>query len=116
IGYSGPFDPDYALAADDTIYATTNAGLRISRDGGCTFTTATGGDLVQNEAIQEVDVGPNGEVWVVMGETGKTNDVLESTDRGATFHSKGIATTTRFYKSIAAAQSDAMRVYMTAFQ
>lgn len=116
IGYSGPFDPDYALAADGTLYATTNAGLRISHDGGCSFTTASGGDIVANEAIQQVDLGPNSEVWIVMGESGKTNDVLESIDGGTTFASRGLATQTRFYKSIAAAQSDAKRVYITGFE
>src|SRR3569833_3359292 len=41
IGYGGEWDPKYAIGADGTIFATTYTGLRVSRDGGCSFTTAT---------------------------------------------------------------------------
>ena len=41
IGFGGTFDPKYAIAGDGAIFATTYDGLRVSRDGGCSFTTAT---------------------------------------------------------------------------
>ncbi len=41
IGYGGEFDPAYAVSSTGTIFATTFHGLRVSRDGGCSFTTAT---------------------------------------------------------------------------
>jgi hypothetical protein len=44
IGYGGTFDPDYAISTEGDIYATTFDGLRVSRDGGCTF-EAVGGAL-----------------------------------------------------------------------
>ena len=37
IGYSGTFDPTYAIEDDGTIWASTTHGLRVSRDGGCSF-------------------------------------------------------------------------------
>src|SRR5690349_20460871 len=41
VGYSGTYDPKFRIAHDGTIYATTtDMGLRVSRDGGCEFTTA----------------------------------------------------------------------------
>jgi hypothetical protein len=42
IGYGGTYDPDYAVAADGRIFATTFAGLRVSTDSGCTFETLSG--------------------------------------------------------------------------
>ena len=41
IGYGGEFDPKYAVSVDGTLFATTFEGLRVSRDGGCTWVTAT---------------------------------------------------------------------------
>src|SRR5678816_4665147 len=35
IGYGGTFDPQYRIATDGAIFATTFTGLRVSRDGGC---------------------------------------------------------------------------------
>jgi hypothetical protein len=47
IGYGGTYDPDYAVRQNGDIYATTFAGLRVSRDGGCSF--ATIGEPFENQ-------------------------------------------------------------------
>ncbi len=42
IGYSGNYDPDYAVSSSGALYATTFDGLKILRDG-CSFTTTSFG-------------------------------------------------------------------------
>ena len=61
IGYSGTFDPKFEIASDGTIYATTFDGLRVSRDGGCTFQLATE-DRPMTEADGELGTGFSVEV------------------------------------------------------
>jgi hypothetical protein len=122
IGYGGTYDPKYAIAADGTIYATTFDGLRISRDGGCSFTTATAAlpagapGRIADLWVDALDLGPTGEVWVATAETGQANDVYRSTDGGATFASRGLSSPVMFWKSVAVARSDAMRVYAAGYQ
>src|SRR5262245_26472864 len=52
VGYAGVYDPDYAVATDGAIYATTFDGLRVSRDGGCTF-QAIGAPLDAEKYVSE---------------------------------------------------------------
>lgn len=113
IGYGGTWDPRYAIAADGTIYATTFEGLRISRDGGCSFSTAEG---TQGLWIDALTVGPTGEVWIGTAETAGMNDVLRSTDGGATFQSRGMSSAEKWWKSVVVAPSDPSRVYITGYQ
>jgi len=122
IGYGGMFDPKYAIATDGTIFATTFTGLRVSRDGGCSFATATA-DLPATDPgriadlwIDAIDIGPGGEVWVGTSESGKTNDVYRSVDNGITFARMGMQSPTIFWKSVKIARGDAMRVYISGYQ
>jgi hypothetical protein len=122
LGYGGRWDPAYAIAGDGTIYATTYTGLRISRDNGCSFATATAerpaGDpgRIANRWIDALALGPDGAVWVGTSDTGTPNDVFASTDGGATFASVGLASPTMFWKSLQVAPSDARRVYATGYE
>jgi photosystem II stability/assembly factor-like uncharacterized protein len=122
IGYRGRFDPKYAIAGNGAIFATTFSGLRISHDGGCSFTTATAvlpaGDAnrIADMWIDALDIGPTGEVWVGTSETGKPNDVYRSTDGGASFKHTGMQSSTMFWKSIKIARSNAQRVYIAGYQ
>src|SRR5262245_55778324 len=66
MGFGDMFDPIYAIASDGTIFATTMVGLRVSRDGGCSFTTATdqlpAGDPGRLDLyMSALDIGPTGE-------------------------------------------------------
>jgi MYXO-CTERM domain-containing protein len=122
IGYSGTFDPKYAIAADGTIYATTFDGLRVSRDGGCTFELATE-DRPQSDPgrfaglwVDAIDLGPAGEVWVATAEGGVANDVYRSTDGARTFASVGLSSPQIWWKSVRVAASDPQRVYVTGYQ
>jgi hypothetical protein len=122
IGYGGPFDPKYRIAADGTIFATTFTGLRVSRDGGCTFTTATADKplddpgRIADDWIDAIDIGPTGEVWVATADNGKPNNVLRSTDNGLSFEPRGMLSQAIWWKSIAIAPSRAQRVYATGYQ
>lgn len=113
IGYGGTWDPHYAVGSDGTIFATTFEGLRISRDGGCSFTTAA---PTMGIWIDAIETGPTGEIWIGTAETGGMNDVLASTDGGATFTSRGMQSPEKWWKGIAIAPSNPARVYITGYQ
>jgi hypothetical protein len=122
LGYAGTFDPRYRIAADGTIFATTFTGLRVSRDGGCSFTTATADappgapGRIADSWISSVDIASTGDVWVVTADNGKSNDVYRSTDNGQTFAPAGLSSPTVWWKSVAVAPSRAQRIYVTGYQ
>jgi len=113
IGYSGTWDPHYAVAADGTIFATTFDGVRISRDGGCSFTTASS---TNGRWIDAITIGPTGEIWIGTAETGGVNDVLASTNNGASFESRGMQSPEIWWKSVKIAPSNPQRVYITGYK
>jgi hypothetical protein len=122
LGYGGPFDPKYRIAADGTIFATTFTGLRVSRDGGCSFTTATAERPVSDPGriadtwIDAIDIGPTGEVWVATADSGKPNNIYRSTDNGQTFEARGMRSQTIWWKSLAIPRTRAQRIYATGYQ
>ncbi|HEY4239825.1 MAG TPA: sialidase family protein [Kofleriaceae bacterium] len=122
MGYNGTYDPKYEIATDGTIFATTYTGLRMSRDGGCTWTTATAdkptGDPgnIATVWVDALDIGPTGAVWVGTADAAKPNDVYYSSDNGATFAARGMLSQSIWWKSIKVAPSNAMRVYVTGYQ
>lgn len=122
IGYGGTFDPKYRIAADGAIFATTFNGLQVSRDGGCSFTTATAElpadapGRIAGRWIDAIDIGPTGDVWVATADSGRPNNLYRSTDNGATFAPLGMVSPSIWWKSIAVAPSRAQRVYATGYQ
>lgn len=122
VGYGGMFDPKYAAARDGTLFATTYTGLRVSRDGGCTWATATAElpagapGRIADIWIDALDVGPTGEVWVATAESARPNDVYRSTDNGATFTARNMLSPTIWWKSVRVAPSRAQRVYVSGYQ
>ncbi len=112
IGYGGTFDPDYAVATDGTIFATTFDGLKISRDGGCTFDVAP--DL-ENQWVGEVEVGPSGAIWAATSSGGMPNDVYVSTDNGVSFAQSNLFHETAWWKSLRIAPGDPDRIYVTGY-
>ena len=122
IGYGGEFDPKYAITSDGTIFATTFDGLRISRDGGCSWITATAelpaGDpgRIADIWIDALDISSTGEVWVATAESAQPNDVYSSIDAGLTFRPRGLRSTTIWWKSVKVAKTNPQRVYLTGYQ
>jgi BNR/Asp-box repeat len=122
IGYGGTFDPKYRIATNGTIFATTFNGLRVSRDGGCTFTTATADKpaddpgQIADRWIDAIDIGPTGDVWVATADSGRPNNVLRSTDNGVTFEPRGMLSPAIWWKSIAIAPTRSTRIYVTGYQ
>ncbi len=122
IGYGGTFDPKYRIATDGTIFATTYTGLRVSRDGGCTFTTATADQPANDPGriadtwIDAIDIGPAGDVWVATADGTKPNNIYRSTDNGQTFEPRGMLSQAIWWKSIAIAPSRAPRIYASGYQ
>jgi uncharacterized protein (TIGR03382 family) len=124
IGYGGTYDPDYAIAGDGTIYATTFEGLQVSTDGSCTYNPTqffgdlTGGtalDPITGHWVGEVEVASDGKVWACTSTGGTANDVYVSTD-GTTFNSAGNWNATAWWKSLRVSQSDPNVVYVAGFQ
>ncbi len=121
IGYSGDFDPIYAVDDDATIYAATFDGVRVSRDGGCSFTTATeeqakGPGRIAGYWIGALALAPDGDLWVGTAETGLANAVYRSTDRALTFQLIGLSSATAWWKSIKVAPSAPNRIYVAGYQ
>lgn len=122
IGFGGSFDPKYAIAGDGSIFATTYEGLRVSRDGGCSFATATAElapgsqNRIAGMWIDAIDIGPTGEVWVGTATTGQPNNVYVSSDNGGSFNPAGLASATIYWKSVKVAPSSAANVYATGYE
>jgi uncharacterized protein (TIGR03382 family) len=122
IGYGGPWDPKWAIGTDGTIFGTTFTGLRVSRDGGCSFTTATeelpagAPNRIAGIWIDALDVGPTGLVWVGTAETGQPNEVYLSSDNGVTFNSLGLQSATIYWKSIRTAPTNMARAYVSGYE
>ncbi|HEU0032496.1 MAG TPA: sialidase family protein [Kofleriaceae bacterium] len=122
IGYGGEFDPKYAVASDGTLFATTFTGLRVSRDGGCTWVTATAETPATDPGhiadiwIDALDISATGEVWVATAESARPNNVYSSKDNGVTFQPRGMASPTIWWKSIKTARTNPQRVYVTGYQ
>lgn len=118
------YDPDHAIAADGTIFVTSagsrdpypaEAGLRISRDGGCTFTAAAG--FGEDTWVDRVEIGPNGWVWAATAEGAFPNDVYVSKDNGESFALAGLHLDTgSWFKSIKIAPGDPQRVYVSGYR
>ncbi|HWM86506.1 MAG TPA: hypothetical protein VNO33_11725, partial [Kofleriaceae bacterium] len=87
IGYGGVFDPDYAVSPEGNLYANTFEGVRVSRNGGCVWEQVVG--LDPELFVSEVEVGPDGRVWVTSSNGGKPNDVYVSDD-GTEFTSSNL--------------------------
>ena len=122
IGFGGAWDPKYAVAADGTIFATTFTGLRVSRDGGCSFATATSelppgaANRIADIWIDALDIGPTGDVWVGSATSGQPNNIYVSGDNGISFRPAGLLSQTRFWKSVKVAPTNKSRVYVSGYE
>jgi hypothetical protein len=110
IGIGGGFDPAYAVTRSGAILAGTFHGIRVSRDGGCSFSTVEPG--VYFDAI---DVSAQGEICTGSSDTLPDNGVLCSTDDGATFAARGGLPPEMWYRSVMFAPGDASRLYASAY-
>ena len=110
IGYTGTYDPAYAVAANGAIYATTFDGLRVSRDGGCSF-ELLGGPLSRQTFVSDVEIGPDERIWATTATGGAPNDVYLSTD-GSHFSPVGLEQDV-WWLSIEVAPGNANRLYLS---
>jgi len=115
IGYSGTFDPDYAVTTDGDIYASSQNGLRRSRDGGCTFETVAADVLGERPYLSEVELGPDGRLWVGTKNAGAPNDIYVSTD-GDAFVSANLTEERIWWFSLRTTPADPMRLYVSGFR
>jgi photosystem II stability/assembly factor-like uncharacterized protein len=113
VGYTGIFDPDYAVSAEGDIYATTFDGLRVSHDGGCTFETLTNG-LDPSMFVSDVEIGSDGRVWLTTSTGAGQNDLFVSTD-GQSFTSAGLFEERAWWLSVRISRFDPDRIYITGF-
>jgi hypothetical protein len=113
MGYGGMYDPRYAVASDGTIWATTFDGLRVSRDGGCTWDLA--GGVLDDQWVEAAEIGPDGRVWAITANGARSNDIYVSSD-AQTFVSAGNLQTSAWFRTLKVAPSDADRIYVSAYQ
>lgn len=113
IGYISLWDPVYVITATGAIFATTPDGLRVSRDGGCTFLTI--GAPLGDQWISDLTEGPDGALWVTTASGGQSNDVYVSRDDGVTFTAANMASDTNWWRSIRVAPTDPDRIYVTGY-
>jgi hypothetical protein len=119
IGFGGEFDPAYAVTRSGAILAATFHGLRVSRDGGCSFSTVTSsaggsGDL-SSVYFDAIDVSATGEVCAGSSDTAPDNGVWCSTDGAVTFAARGGLPPAMWYRSVQFAPGDANRLYASAY-
>jgi len=121
IGYTGTYDPDYAIASNGDIYATSFNGLQVSRDEGCSW-EPVGPPLDGDKFISQIERGPDDRIWAVTSSGGDNNMVYVSDD-GGTFHGvlgqsdypRPKVVDPTWWLSIATTPADVNRVYVTAY-
>jgi photosystem II stability/assembly factor-like uncharacterized protein len=113
VGYTGFYDPVYAVDSMGTIFATTPMGITESHDGGCNFMPA--GGTTAGNYMADIQVASDGTIWTVSGSATGTNDVWVSRDHGATFTSANNPLPNGFWKTIRVAPTDPNRIYVTGF-
>jgi hypothetical protein len=117
IGYGGNYDPDYAITPGGAIFATSYDGLRVTRDGGCTWDSA-GGPL-KGPWVAEVEVGPNGWIWAATADTTQANNVYVSKDEGKTFapaSAELARDSNTWWRSLRIAPGAPDRLYLSGYQ
>lgn len=115
LGPQSNYDPDFAMATDGTIYASsTGSGLLVSRDGGCSFAAAAG--ISDSRWAAKVEIGTNGWVWTGTADGGVANDLYVSKDGGETFSAAGLTIEEGWFRSIKSAATDPQRIYVTGFE
>lgn len=119
IGFGGGFDPAYAVTSTGAILATTFHGVRVSRDGGCSFATVTSIAGASGSSLSiyldAIDIGPTGEICVGSADTSPDNGVFCSTDDAVTFAARGGLPPTMWYRSVKFAAGDANRLSASAY-
>jgi hypothetical protein len=95
LGFGGEFDPAYAVTRSGVILAATFHGLRVSRDGGCSFST-----VASNVYYDAIDVSATGEICAGSSDTAPDNGVLCSTDDAVTFAARGALPPAMWYRSV----------------
>jgi hypothetical protein len=122
VGYGGIEDPSYQLSAEDgTIFAATyHEGLRVSRDGGCSFESAplvTSGDSRLNKRwVSSIDLASDGALWATTEDSGLENAVYRSHDKARTFDLVALRSGTAWWNTVKVAPSNPDIVYVTGYQ
>lgn len=121
IGYTGTYDPDYVIADNGDIYATTFDGLRVSRDQGCSW-EPIGPPLDADKFISQIERGPDGRIWAATS-SGGDNNMIYVSDDGQTF--RGVLGQSDYprpkvidptwWLSVVTTPADVNRVYVSAY-
>jgi hypothetical protein len=121
VGYGGMYDPTYSFhPTRDEIWATTFEGLRVSRDGGCTWTSIEGPFAEPSPGlgrpwVSDVAIGSDGTVWAATASGDMPNDVYVSTD-GVEFVSAGTEAATIWWESVKLAPGQPEVAWISGYQ
>jgi len=114
IGFQGTFDPDYELSTSGAIFATTIAGLEVTRDG-CHWDRAPA--PLADTYVSSLAVGPDGTLWAGTSDMVAGSALYQSTDDGRTFTATGpLDRAGDWVHTIEVAPSDPTRLYVTGFR
>jgi MYXO-CTERM domain-containing protein len=99
IGYSGIWDPVYAIEPGTGTYiATTFRGIRVSEDGGCDWERRGGEhdvDWFSGQALRD-----DGAWFFCTASGGRTNGVFKSVDHALTLTATSLTSDTEFYRGL----------------
>ncbi len=114
VGFQGTFDPDYELASDGTLWASTFDGLRYTRDG-CNWSPV--GPPLGTWLVTAVTVGPDGTIWAGAADPVLGSGIFKSADNGQSFQAAGnLNQTFDWFDTLEIAPSDVNRVYVTGYR
>jgi photosystem II stability/assembly factor-like uncharacterized protein len=117
VGFEGDYDPDYAVSATGTMFATTLHGMTILRDR-CTFAPGPLGATIP----RQITHGSDGSVLAALSDSGMDTPprpadykVYRSDDDGLTWNAGVVVSPTggEIWQSLERAPSDPDRVYLT---
>jgi hypothetical protein len=107
IGYGMSLQPVWYLGPDGTLFGAGFNGMYVSRDHGCTWSTAS-----EFSDAGASDVINNGTaMFAVSQRYGYLNGIWRSKDQGMTWQLTSVSSLTEFYTTVRTAPSRPQRVY-----
>lgn len=114
MGYSGTYDPTFVIAPGGSLWMTSFDGVRVSRDGGCTWTPV--GAPFDELFPGALALDGSGRLWAVTAETGTENGAYRNADPSTnSFTELGLSSEDGLFTSIEVAPSLPSRALVAGF-
>jgi hypothetical protein len=114
LGYGGTYDPHQFVDAQGDRWITAFDGVRVSRDGGCTWVAVGAPFDALFPGAMTMDSA--GRIWVVTAQAGVTNSAYRNDlPTGTTFDDLGLAHDGGLFTGVVVAPSMTSRAYVSGF-